>query len=399
MYRLDNHESSAGKADHLIRACLLWMAVTGVATFLFKIRDVSRLFALSYVSLATILIALRDYAEHVAARRIHSRQGRHRVAVVIGAGVQAEWLKEFLTVNFCPQPYATIRQVDSIDANALDSAHFQLQAQMPQESIEVFFAATDVRGDTAWLIPHLLKRGVKTHIVPALFDAAIFRLALGGLGGVPMITVRTGALTGLELAIKRVFDCVIAASLLVIATPLVAGIALIIKLSSPGPVFFRQERLGKDGKRIHIYKFRTMHRDAEHILKSNATLYREYVKNNFKLPKGGDPRITPVGRVLRELSFDEIPQLINVLKGDMSLVGPRPVVPAEIEKYDDYASLLLSVQPGLTGQWQVSGRSDIADYARRVKLDMEYIRDQSIGRDLRILMRTVPAVLSREGAR
>ena len=149
---------------------------------------------------------------------------------------------------------------------------------------------------------------------------------------------------------------------------------MLAKCSSSGPVFFRQERVGKDGKRIHIYKFRTMHQDAEQILKSDPALYRKYVKSNYKLPKVQDPRITFVGRILRELSLDELPQLINVLKGEMSLVGPRPVLPAEIERYRDYASLLLSVQPGLTGQWQVSGRSDTADYARRVRLDMEYIR-------------------------
>ncbi|MGD0117820.1 MAG: sugar transferase, partial [Candidatus Binatus sp.] len=144
--------------------------------------------------------------------------------------------------------------------------------------------------------------------------------------------------------------------------------------------------------------FRTMYQDADQILKSDAKLYKAYVENNYKLPKGQDPRVTFIGRILRELSLDELPQLINVIRGDMSLVGPRPVVPAEIEQYGDYAALLLSVQPGLTGQWQVSGRSDIADYARRVRLDMEYIRDQSMTKDLQILFRTVPVVLSREGA-
>jgi lipopolysaccharide/colanic/teichoic acid biosynthesis glycosyltransferase len=141
-----------------------------------------------------------------------------------------------------------------------------------------------------------------------------------------------------------------------------------------------------------------MRRDAEQVLKADPDLYRKYIANNYKLPKGKDPRITFIGRILRELSLDEIPQLLNVLKGEMSLVGPRPVVPAEIEQYGDYASLLLSVRPGLTGQWQVSGRSDIADYARRVRLDMEYIRDQSLARDFQILVQTVPAVLSRDGA-
>jgi lipopolysaccharide/colanic/teichoic acid biosynthesis glycosyltransferase len=141
-----------------------------------------------------------------------------------------------------------------------------------------------------------------------------------------------------------------------------------------------------------------MRSDAEEALKSDPELHRKYVENNYKLPKAEDPRVTVVGRVLRDLSLDELPQLINVLKGEMSIVGPRPVVPDEIGKYGEYASLLLSVQPGLTGQWQVNGRSNIADYARRVQMDMEYIRDQSVGKDLQILFRTVPAVLSREGA-
>jgi exopolysaccharide production protein ExoY len=186
--------------------------------------------------------------------------------------------------------------------------------------------------------------------------------------------------------------------MLALAAPLMTVLAVLVKISSSGPVLFRQERLGKNGRRIYIYKFRTMRSDAESILQKNKKLYREYVKNNYKLPKGKDPRITPLGQILRQTSLDELPQLINVLKGEMSLVGPRPVVPGEIEQYGDCASLLLSVHPGLTGQWQVSGRSDIADYAQRVKLDMEYLRDQSAATDLRILLRTLPAVLLRQGA-
>jgi lipopolysaccharide/colanic/teichoic acid biosynthesis glycosyltransferase len=210
--------------------------------------------------------------------------------------------------------------------------------------------------------------------------------------------LRSGAVSGFEAVLKRAVDVVVTTILLAITSPVMAIVAALVKLSSPGPVFFRQERIGKGGDRIHIYKFRTMRRDAEQVLKADPDLYRKYIANNYKLPKGKDPRITFIGRILRELSLDEIPQFLNVLKGEMSLVGPRPVVPAEIEQYGDYASLLLSVRPGLTGQWQVSGRSDIADYARRVRLDMEYIRDQSLARDFQILVQTVPAVLSRDGA-
>ena len=385
----------------LFRAGLLWVAATTFAIFLFKLREVSRLFVLSYIVLTIILVALRNRAETMLGRRIDRTRGMRRAAVVIGDGTQARWLRQFLLDNYCPEPYALVRQLHSADPDyngGRATPEMHRQEASSRDATEVFVAAADIGADLSDLLPRLLERGKEAHIVPGIFDTSIFKLAVGSIGGVPIITLRSGALTGLEAALKRMFDFVVAAIFLAIAAPVMAIIALLVKLSSPGPVFFRQERVGKNGRRIRIYKFRTMHRDAEERLKSDPELYRNYVESNYKLPKGRDPRITFVGRILRELSLDEIPQLLNILKGEMSLVGPRPVVPAEIDKYGDYASLLLSVQPGLTGQWQVSGRSDIADYARRVRLDMEYIRDQSVARDLQILFRTVPAVLSREGA-
>jgi exopolysaccharide biosynthesis polyprenyl glycosylphosphotransferase len=303
--------------------------------------------------------------------------------------------------NYCPEPYTLVRLLDptEIDSTDLDRVAVDKgQQEDTRDTAEVFVAAADIGADVAGLFPRLFERANAAHIVPGIFDTSLFRLALGRIGNVPLITLRSGALTGADAFLKRALDFLGAAILLFVSAPLTVLIAALIKMSSPGPVFFRQERVGKSGRRIYIYKFRTMHCDAEQILRGDGELYRRYIESNYKLPKGEDPRVTTVGRILRELSLDEIPQLINVLKGEMSLVGPRPVVPAEIEKYGDYASLLLSVQPGLTGQWQVSGRSDIGDYARRVRLDMEYIRNQSIGRDLRILFRTVPVVLSKEGA-
>ncbi|MGH7931557.1 MAG: sugar transferase [Candidatus Binataceae bacterium] len=401
VYRSDGDLGSTGNFGQLSEAALLWMAVIGVAIFLLKMPNVSRLFVLSFVSLGSMLIALRDSLERFLVRR--TRQSQHRVAVVIGNGGQADWLIEYLRKNFCPQPYALVRALEPSDltepkTNGAQHPDSMIQTQRPRRSLEVFVAAADISGDACGLIPQLLKRGVETHIMPAVFDASIFRTAIGGIGGVPLITVRNGELSALEAMIKRAIDFAGSALLLALAAPLMVVLALLVKISSPGPVLFRQERLGKNGRRICVDKFRTMRWDAENILKSDAALYREYVENNYKLPKGKDPRITPLGRILRQLSLDELPQLITVLRGEMSLVGPRPIVPDEIEKYGDYASLLLSVQPGLTGQWQVSGRSEIADYARRVRLDMEYLRDQSIATDLRILMRTVPVVLLRQGA-
>ena len=141
-----------------------------------------------------------------------------------------------------------------------------------------------------------------------------------------------------------------------------------------------------------------MRQDAEQLLLTKADMYRQYQENNFKLPDGQDHRITKIGRVLRASSLDELPQLVNVLRGEMSLVGPRPIVPAEIVNYGEYGDLLLSIKPGMTGNWQVSGRSRITQYSDRVKLDMEYVRDQSASADLWILIRTVSAVARMDGA-
>lgn len=397
-YKRDQPDASSSHIGHLARAGLLWMATTAFAIFVLKLREISRLFLLSYMVLGGVSIALRDWVETMASRAIHRRRGAYRTAIVVGNGTQARWLRQFLLDNYCPEPYALVRQVDPADPDFIDGHAGAKSSPEGFDRAEVFVAVADIGADPSALFPRLFERATEAHIVPGVFDASIFKLALRSVGGVPLITLRSGALTGLEGALKRAFDIAVAALLLALVAPLMAIIALLIKVSSPGPVFFRQERVGKGGRRIQIYKFRTMHQDAEGILKSNSELYRSYVDNNYKLPKDEDPRVTLVGGFLRELSLDEIPQLFNVIKGEMSLVGPRPVVPAEIEKYGDYASLLLSVQPGLTGQWQVSGRSDIADYARRVRIDMEYIRDQSIARDLQILFRTVPVVLSREGA-
>jgi lipopolysaccharide/colanic/teichoic acid biosynthesis glycosyltransferase len=183
-----------------------------------------------------------------------------------------------------------------------------------------------------------------------------------------------------------------------VLSPLLALIAIAVKLTSPGAAIFVQERLGKRGKTFRILKFRTMRQDAEQLLRTKEELYRQYQENNFKLPEGQDYRITKIGRLLRASSLDELPQLVNVLRGEMSLVGPRPIVPAEIDKYGEYGSLLLSLKPGMTGNWQVNGRSRITQYSDRVKLDMEYVRDQSTGADLRILIRTVGAVARMDGA-
>ncbi len=196
---------------------------------------------------------------------------------------------------------------------------------------------------------------------------------------------------------KRALDI----ALIVLASPLVLPlgvvIALVVMVTSRGSVLFGQERVGLGGRQFKMYKFRTMHREAEQLLAQDPHMWNEYVTNGFKLPAELDRRVTKVGRFLRRSSLDELPQVLNVLLGTMSLVGPRPVVPAELDNYGDRRDVYMSVRPGVTGAWQVKGRSNI-DYPQRVDVDEEYVRDWSLGLDLKILARTPGAVLSARGA-
>ena len=221
-------------------------------------------------------------------------------------------------------------------------------------------------------------------------------VSFDGIGGVEMVNqVRMKA----KRVQKRVLDMICSAFVFVLSAPLFVGIAVLVKLTSRGPVFYRHSRLGRYGKPIKVWKFRSMYADAEvrlaKLLEDDVTAAEEW-RTSFKLMN--DPRITPFGRLLRKTSLDELPQLFNVMKGEMALVGPRPIVPAEVPHYGDAYKVFSSVKPGVTGLWQVSGRSD-TDYARRVSLDTYYVLNWSPWMDIWILIRTVYAVLFMRGAR
>ena len=196
--------------------------------------------------------------------------------------------------------------------------------------------------------------------------------------------------------LKRTLDLTGATVGLVVLSPVFLVLALLVKLDSPGPVFFRQPRVGRGGRCFRIIKFRTMRlgADAQQAGLLAQNIYRD--PRLFKIVR--DPRVTRVGRWLRRISADELPQLWNVLRGEMSLVGPRPPLPSEVERYEAHNYARFDVKPGITGPWQVSGRNEITDFERVITLETEYIRGWSLARDLWILCRTVPAVLARRGA-
>lgn len=193
---------------------------------------------------------------------------------------------------------------------------------------------------------------------------------------------------------KRAFDVVTALFLLVLFLPVIPVMILLIKLDSPGPILFRQRRVGKNGREFDFYKFRSMFVGAENVIGALRPLSR-VDGPHFKLKE--DPRVTRVGRFLRRSSLDELPQLLNVIKGDMSMVGPRPNLPSEVSQYLPWQKRRLDVTPGITCFWQISGRSHIG-FQEWMRLDLEYIRQRSLLTDLKIILKTFPAVIARKGA-
>jgi exopolysaccharide biosynthesis polyprenyl glycosylphosphotransferase len=244
------------------------------------------------------------------------------------------------------------------------------------------------------IIENCREYGVDFKLVPDLFEMRFNEVRIDALNGVPLIGVKDVALRGFNLLVKRGMDLALAGvGLLIAAIPMLV-IAALVKITSTGPVLFKQQRVGKGGRLFVCYKFRSMYADAE--ARKAALLNQNEVSGPmFKMKN--DPRRTPFGKFLRRSSLDELPQLFNILKGDMSLVGPRPPTPDEADKYDDWHRKRLDVTPGLTGLWQVSGRSDLS-FEEMVKLDLYYAENWSPAMDLRIILKTVPSWVRGEGA-
>jgi exopolysaccharide biosynthesis polyprenyl glycosylphosphotransferase len=235
--------------------------------------------------------------------------------------------------------------------------------------------------------------------IPIRMSSGLYEMLTTGVevqdvGNVPLLSINKFRLAGIDVVLKRMLDFAVAAIGLIATLPLMVVVAIAIKLDSPGPVFHLRKVVGAGGKAFKAFKFRTMYVDADERLARDPELRREF-EENFKLKN--DPRITRVGRFLRPFSLDELPQLFNILLGQMSLVGPRMITEPEGVRYGKWRMNLSTVKPGLTGLWQVSGRSDIT-YEDRVKLDMHYIRNYSIWLDFQLLWQTIPAVLKKQGA-
>lgn len=237
------------------------------------------------------------------------------------------------------------------------------------------------------------EEGVRTRIACDFFPHVNSQMYLDRLGNIPLLTFSAAPHDEIRLLCKRLIDVILAAAALILVAPLMLIVAILIRLTSPGPVIFRQVRCGLNGRKFVFYKFRSMCHNAEQM--KHALAHLNAKKTAFKIPN--DPRLTPVGRWLRKFSIDEWPQLWNVLRGDMSLVGPRPAVPEEVENYERWQRRRLRMRPGLTCLWALAGR-DSLDFETWMKMDMLYIDNWSLALDWNIMLRTIPRVLTGKGA-
>jgi exopolysaccharide biosynthesis polyprenyl glycosylphosphotransferase len=284
-----------------------------------------------------------------------------------------------------------------MDARALDRAKRDATfAKLRHMGVTEAFVSWDAIKNRLFLCWHFQTAGITLHVLPIgiepLFKGSNFWM----IGGCPVPTFPSAVITGLDFWVKRIFDFCSALLLLMTASPIYVAIALLIKLDSSGPIFYKQTRIGLHGKPFKVWKFRTMVTNADKLQKQLEALNETKDGVLFKIKD--DPRVTRVGKVLRRYSLDELPQIFNVLFGEMSLVGPRPLPLRDVENFSQQHFIRQEVLPGITGLWQVSGRSDIDNFEDVVRLDLTYIENWSLWLDLKILLQTVRVVFQKTGA-
>jgi len=379
----------------LFKSCLIIVLALIFALFLSRalVSGVARWIPLWFGAGSFLLIVGREEIANLLTKSKVARGQIHRRFVLIGNNDETARMRN----EIAAQPEEFIEVVAALQLN--DTTIAELVDLLHEHSVNgVILSAKHAYFEH---VEHVIRacelEGVEAWLLADFFSTQISRTTFDDFYGQPLMVFRTTPENSWQSALKRPFDFVGAAVVLILLSPFYLLTAAVIKLTSPGPVLFRQKRSGINGRPFTIYKFRTMTTDAE-ARKHELQSLNEMRGPVFKVTN--DPRVTPVGKFLRRYSIDEFPQFFNVLRGEMSLVGPRPLPVDEVKRFDDLSHRRrLSVKPGLTCLWQVSGRNNVVDFKDWVRLDLEYIDNWSLWLDVKILCRTVPVVLGGVGAK
>lgn len=406
LYDIDRVSWSPSEAGRVARSLSMGVVALILITYLIKAPGLSRAWVL-LVWVLSIMLVLAARAGIALALVILRRHGRMlHPTIVVGSNAEASDIIRVLKANadagLVPVGCLTSSQAERLELDyCSDDVPVVGHAREMTEVLDTIAIDAVVIASSAFdhdvlarMIAELRDRDIDVHISSGLFEVLTSRVLVNEVAGVPLITVKGVSLSPRKVLTKRAFDLFVAGVFVLIGLPFWLFVAATIKLTSPGPVLYGQERVGRSGKRFQMLKFRSMYRDADARL---AELQADNEASGPLFKMKDDPRITPIGRWMRKFSIDEFPQLINVMRGEMSLVGPRPPLPHEVDRYSTNDWRRLEVTPGMTGLWQVSGRSSLT-FDEMVRLDLFYIENWSVALDLTIIMRTVPAVLLARGA-
>jgi exopolysaccharide biosynthesis polyprenyl glycosylphosphotransferase len=407
VYQLYNPRHLFGGMDEYSRvfnACTTGVVLIMVTSFLFPDLVIARGWVLASWFSVTGLVGLGRFAMRRGVYQLHARGYLLHRMLIVGADAEGIAVAEQLIGN----RKAGVSLVGFVDDRLPKGAEVLPGRRILGSTEDLRALVRELGVEELTVSPSALTRAklldifhtfgnedeISVRLSSGLFEILTTGLEVKSIGQVPLLSLNKVRLSSSESLLKSIVDYVGAFLGLVALSPLFGIVALVIKRTSPGPVFHRRRVVGVGGKEFDAFKFRTMVANADEWLEENPDLKAEYAEN-FKLKD--DPRVTSIGRLLRKTSIDELPQLINVLRGEMSLVGPRMIVKEEVDRYGKWSMNLFTVKPGITGLWQVSGRSDV-DYEGRVRIDMHYIRNYTVWLDLQILFQTIPAILRGRGA-
>ncbi len=364
---------------------------------------VSRLLSVLFLGFTALLLILKEQILYYAMHHIRGMGFNFRNVLIVGSGPRAMEVVSALNEH----PEWGLRLVGFVDPDPKRvgkeyGGHVVVGSvdDLPQTLDDNVVDEVIIAMPRSWfpLVEKVLRTcetsGIRAHLRFDLFNSRIAKPVFHDLFGFHLLSFETTSMHDIQLLVKRWFDIIVSLILILLLSPFMAGVALLVKLTSPGPIFFKQERMGLNGRRFTMYKFRSMYIDAEKRLPGLKDR-NEMSGPVFKITD--DPRVTPVGRFIRKFSIDELPQLFNVLQGQMSLVGPRPPVYREVVEYQRWQRRRLSMRPGITCIWQVSGRNEIG-FEEWMELDLQYIDNWSFCLDLKLLFKTIPAVLAGKGA-